>query len=449
MFTLKKKPLSISLAMGLLLGIVSVFSPGSLFCILIVLLIGLSISFISDRDERLFLSRLFFWGVASRVLLVLTAQFTLLWLQKWTFYEGGDRAIVLFGDDGFNNIVGWWIAQYVLGKELSDYLLLAVSTSTLEVYGRSGYLYLVSLFHYLFGYSPISVIFINCIISVLTGTTYYFIAKKLTDIRTAKITFILVTFFPSLIIWSIASLKDSLFIFLTGFILFLFLKILEARKIKYFVLLILSLILQFSIRKWVLFPTVLILSLSYALIKKKIKIIHVFFAAVVLMSGLFIFKDKLQDYKLRTVAYHVGVISSGGSVYHIYDDRVYTLNYPLGSLSYLEVLKGSFAGWVNFFLQPFPWNISSNLSLAALPQMFLWYFLIFFSIIGALIQLRDSWSRSIVFVLYFITVGTIFSFTGGNIGTDFRMRDMLTPIVLVFSSVGLIRAFCPQPGRIV
>src|SRR3989338_9086013 len=86
-----------------------------------------------------------------------------------------------------------------------------------------------------------------------------------TVLRISKVTCILVTFFPSLIIWSIASLKDSLFIFLTGFILFLFLKIREVRKVKYFILLILSLILQFSIRKWVLLPTALILFLSYLL----------------------------------------------------------------------------------------------------------------------------------------------------------------------------------------
>ena len=196
-------------------------------------------------------------------------------------------------------------------------------------------------------------------------------------------------------------------------------------------------------------PTALILFLSYLLIKKRVKIIHIFLAVAILITVSLIFKGKLEDFKLRTVAYHVGVISSGGSVYHIYDDRVYTLNYPLGSLSYLEVLKGSLVGWVNFFLQPFPWRFLSKSSLAALPQMIIWYFLIPFSLSGTLIQLRRDCKGCIVFVLYFITVGTILSFTGGNIGTDFRMRDMLTPIVLLFSSVGLTRAFPLRSGKTV
>lgn len=450
MFTLKKTHLLTPIAAGLSLGVISFFSPGSLFCILIVLLIGLSIGLVSDCDERVFLTRLFFWGISSRVFLVLLTQFIFLWLQKWTYYEGGDRAIVLFGDDGFNTVVGNWIAQYVSGKHLSTHMLATVSPAEpFKEYGRTIYLYLVALFYYLFGYSPISIIFLNSIIGVSTGIVYFSLAKKIASIKVAKMTSIFVTFFPSLFTWSIINLKDSLLIFLTGVIIWLFLKFLDSRKIRFIAFLFLTLFFQFYLRQWILLPTIITLSLSYIIIRKKLKVRHVCLLIVVFIIICPFWKGKLNDYKSRIVDYHRGVVSSGGFVYNLYDDWLYLPSSSSSSVGFLGMLKAFLRGWTHFFLEPFPYKLFSKLSLVALPQMIFWYCLIPFSIFGALVQLRLYWNKCLVLIIYLLTIGSIFSLTGGNIGTDFRMRDILTPIMLLFSSVGLTRVFCSKSRKIV
>jgi hypothetical protein len=44
-----------------------------------------------------------------------------------------------------------------------------------------------------------------------------------------------------------------------------------------------------------------------------------------------------------------------------------------------------------------------------------------------------------------LIAGSIFALTGGNIGTDFRFRDMFTPIIILFSVTGLLNFF-KRPG---
>jgi 4-amino-4-deoxy-L-arabinose transferase-like glycosyltransferase len=346
--------------------------------------------------------------------------------------------VVLFGDEVIYTVVSRWIVEYISGKPLSNYVLGVVSAPFGE-YARNIYLYLVSLFYYLFGYSPVSIIFMNCIISVLTGIIYYSIAKQITNIIVAKITAILVTFFPSLIIWSIVNLKDSLFIFLTALILWLFLQLLKNNKIIYLILLILSIILQHYLRRWILLPTLIVLGLSYLIMKMRIRIIHIFLSFIILVSIFPTLKENLNEFKTRTINYHRGVISTGGNCYRIYDDWLYKPDTISATVNFFGLFKALSKGWLHFFLEPFPWKIFSKSSLLSFPQMIIWYFLLPFSAIGILTQLRYNWRKSFLLVLYFLIIGSIFSLTGGNIGTDFRMRDPLTPIILLFSSIGLIK----------
>ena len=429
----------VAIGLGLFLGVLSAFSPGALFSFSLALLIVFLINLLRDKEEKLFLTRVFIWGVSIRFFLLLLVQYFFMSQNKRLSLDGVNKCVTFFGDDGMHTIVGWWYAQYASGANLSDYPLMVVLTGALGDYGRSGYLYLVSLFYFIFGFSPISVTFINSIIGVLTGLIYYFIAREISGRKSAKITIILVTSFPSLIVWSIVNLKDSLFIFLTGNILWLFLLFLNKNKVRYLIMLAPLAMLQYTLRPWILLPTLFIFSLCYLLIKKRIKMAQIFLLTVILVIGSLIFKESLNEIKGKIINYHLGIVASGGFTYHIYDNWVYSGNIQTASVPCLEVIKGFFKGWLHFFFEPFPWKISSKLSLVSMPQMLIWYFLIPFSIVGILMQLRRNWKKSLVLVVYFVVIGSILSVTGGNIGTDFRIRDVLTPIVLLFSSIGLIR----------
>lgn len=414
-------------------GLLSTLSPGSIFNIILFLFLILLIYFKSHPEDRNFLTTIFISGIFIRVLLLLLITFILTLNAKW-YTSKGDMLIAIFGDSGYYTLRSWWIVQFLLGKPLNDEVLYELSIP----YGDSGHLYPMALFHYLFGFSPISVTFINCIFSVLTGIFSYLVAKEIAGIRQAKITAILVVFFPSLVIWSITNLKDPIFIFLTNIIFWLFLKFIKTNKFRYLILLILVSKLQFYIRPVFIFPIILwaIFGLSYLIIKKKYTLIILLL--IILIIKLPIAKLYLDNFKSKTIERHRGIVSTGGFVYRIYDDWVYG-NIDIKQVGYFEFLRGLFKGWLHSFLEPFPWKMSSKLSLMSLPQMIIWYPLLLFSFLGVLIQLKNNWRKSFVFIVYFFIIGSALSLAQGNVGTVFRIRDMFTPIILLFSSIGLSR----------
>jgi hypothetical protein len=149
----------------------------------------------------------------------------------------------------------------------------------------------------------------------------------------------------------------------------------------------------------------------------------------------------LSACKTAFVNYNKGVVNTGGFVYRIYADWVYADNSNPALVSNGEMFRAALKGWQHFFLEPFPWKMSSPLSVSAFPQMVIWYIMLLFSIAGAFVQLRRNRKMGQALLAFFLLVGTIFAMTGGNIGTDFRIRDTLTPLIILFAAIGLKALF--------
>lgn len=431
---------------GAALGLLSFFSPGTVFGVFAALLAVFMITRVSGRDDKIFLVTLFIIGLSVRVLLLLATQFILITHGKLTF-QLGDSATCLFGDDAYYTLRSWWIAKCFLGMPVSHAIREAAFTKA----GLTGYFYSTALFYYLFGFSPVSGLFLNCIFSALTGVVYYLIAKDTANERAAKITGFLVVFFPSMIIWSIINLKDSAFIFFTSLILWAFVRLLNSDKGRYLLLLSIALIAQFLIRlnlAAVSIVSIIILGFCYMVARKKLKILPILIICVILSANFSGLKRELGSVKTRIISYHVGVIGRNGFKYNLYDDWVYKTYADISKVSGFEVVKIAPKALAHFFLEPFPWKACSFLSLASLPQMMVWYLLLPFSVLGVLIQLKIDWRKNLIFPVYFLAVGTILSLAGGNIGTNFRIRDMLTPLVLYFAAVAISKVVCFKTNEV-
>ncbi|MFH1492263.1 MAG: glycosyltransferase family 39 protein [Candidatus Omnitrophota bacterium] len=423
---------------GLILGLLLTFSPGSLFCLLVVLLIILALYLFASKEERPFLINIFVLGILIRVFLLLSITFLYSFIGKWIYFSGNMKAIAFIGDSAFYTVRGWWLTQFYSGQPLSR----LIAHAAFNEYGFSGHLHIIALFYYLFGFSPVSFTLTNCIFSVSTGIIFYFLTKEVSGIKEAKIVCLLITFFPSLIIWSVSNLKDSMFIFLTAVILWSFLRLIQFKKIRYLILFLFSIFLQFSIRKIFLIPTFLAAMFSYLFIKKRYK--YIFFAILIIMliSPMFNIQDK---FKIHFVSHNRGVISTRGVTYRVFDDYVYDRKFSnYTSISNFNIAKAFLKNGFHFFLEPFPWRVSLRLSIFALPQMMIWYFLLPFSVIGMILQLRYNREKSLVLIAYFLITGSLLVMAGGNIGTDFRFRDILTPIVILFAIIGICNTFCPR-----
>lgn len=429
-----RRQIAILAVIGVALGIFSFVSAGALFDTLMTVAAAYMLLKIKIPEDRDFLFKIFICSIVLRTVLLITLHLTLTSQGRWGYYLQ-DRAIFLFGDDAYYTLRSWWMAQSFSGHKIPDEMLNNAYTS---------YFYLPAVFYYFFGFSPISGIFPNCILSVMTAVVYYYMAKEVASAKVAKMTAVVVAFFPSLIIWSIINLKDSLFIFLTGLALLMFAYALKRKSIGFLAASILALIVQFSVRPKLIVVNAAIIAifLIYYLLKgRKIRALHIVSAVLLIFAASVVMKPYVGKAKNVIVGYHRGVTTVGGINYRLYDDWVYSRDANLDKVGHVEVIKSIPKSWFHFFLEPFPWSARSASGLLVAPQMLVWYLFLFFAVPGVIVQMKSAPVFSSILILYFIIMGTSMSMTGGNIGTDFRLRDVLTPIVILFASAGISRFF--------
>ena len=95
------------------------------------------------------------------------------------------------------------------------------------------------------------------------------------------------------------------------------------------------------------------------------------------------------------------------------------------------------AGSVYLLLSPFPWQINSLSQLAALPDVLLWWWLVFKFIFPGI---RYSWGRyqalTISLAAFILPLFLFYAFIFGNVGLAYRQRAQLMPFMLMFAAAG-------------
>ena len=265
--------------------------------------------------------------------------------------------------------------------------------------------------------------------------------------RPARLSAVLTAFFPSLVLWSITNLKDTTFIFAFYLMLWAIVKMRVTKKIYYAPVIFAAIWFQSSIRFFkyqeyfylnLIIITLYFLPMLLSSLRGKLKAVVI----IMLVASCAVFvvsKRDAIDYAFNRASnesfeWHKGMISQGGNNYKLLPEMIMKKN---------EVSRGDFlrmylSGIYHAILEPFPsWNIKPTFILAYL-QMCIWYILVLFAGMGFILSLRRSFAASFIFSAYFFVMLSILAVTGGNIGTIFRMRDVITPIVLIFASLALI-----------
>ncbi|HQQ06943.1 MAG TPA: glycosyltransferase family 39 protein, partial [Candidatus Omnitrophota bacterium] len=164
----------------------------------------------------------------------------------YTIYPGWTPNLI--GDASYYTLRGYWIAAHWAGADVSGQILKAAFN---PIYGWTGYTYVVAAFHYLFGFSPVSSVLVNCCCALLSGFFAYSLAREYLSERISRLTALLVLFFPSMFLWSITNLKDTSMIMISLFILWAYVKQFRAkgrRRIALFVLMFIGTVLLSTIR---------------------------------------------------------------------------------------------------------------------------------------------------------------------------------------------------------
>lgn len=110
-------------------------------------------------------------------------------------------------------------------------------------------------------------------------------------------------------------------------------------------------------------------------------------------------------------------------------------NYDLTTPKGVAQMVGT--GSVYFWLAPFVWQTKNVRQALTLPDVFLWYYLLFVFLIPGLIHtLKHRPALAISVLFYIVPLSLAYSFSFANVGLAFRQRSQFIPFMLILVAAG-------------
>ena len=432
---------------GFIIGFLLFIYPAAVFYILAVIIISLFLYKKLDKDERSFILYIFYSALFLRLALIIVTHILSSYYgfgpKSPTFpgMEGG----AIIGDDIGIHARAWALANMVKGAQLPE-----KQTRVLLNFGEYGWslhVYILGIFYYLLGVVPILGKCINALFGVLTGILVYFISKELFGIKTAKLACILTLFYPTLFLWSISNLKDTLLIFILTFVVFCYIAFTKLRRAGYLLLLSLSFFLLAFYR---LDAALILISIIIFFFVISIKWDYKRIVVAGIIGFFFLISGNIYNYcpsRIKNkiilnnlISNQKGHVGSGNSGYKIYPERFYEGNYKNAyPINIAEFTISLAKGFLSLFFRPFPWEIHNIYMVFYYPVSIIHIILLFFFVFGSLISLRYHMKQVNFLLLLSLIMLLSLSLSEGNVGTMIRHRDMVTPIYIIFSSFGIVQ----------
>ncbi len=439
--TASRYPLLIPVVILLCEGLFYIlFSPAGLFLFSFTLLLWLLLFRVLPRKTFNFFLIFFLLSTGAKLLLFA-------YLHAEALKRGG---YLVNYHDGYLYLSKAWSYVLYVKEGIDPFLNWHYLT---KEYGDNSYTFFLFCWQYVFGQSFVSPYIINILLYFCIPFQSYFILLELSESeKTAKAGFFLFLFFPSLNYWSLDILRETFNIF--SLLLLIYIPLIYAKKpvISSFLLLFAFSFLFFSVgaAKWLLlgFPLMwFFLFLSPG--KRKAFLLTISSGIVIstFIAGMFFpqaVTSTLQKAENSLVQRQLRTAFIDGAGYYIYPETeavgkegifaVLAYRPPHEAAYYAEAfIKGA----VYFFFSPFPFSPSTENQLKALPQMALWYLLLPLFVYGVITVLKEKREKLYPALLFYLLYAPVLMMTCGNVGQLFRLRDILTPIFLLFAIIGI------------
>jgi 4-amino-4-deoxy-L-arabinose transferase-like glycosyltransferase len=400
---------------------------------------------IGGLDQRAVVSRLFLAGYGVRVAVIMPTHYVA---------RIGNGNGALFQDDYTNDIVALWLVRIAHGEGLSVF---PGHQHLLE----SGYTYLLAAIYAVIGYAPLVPKLLNAAISAVCVVLVYEIARRAFRPSAALIAAVIAVALPSLLAWSIATLKEPvvLLVILLALRALQDLTLAPGRSAKVFgAALVLGAILLVGVdlrASAMLILLVLGLVAVVARLQARPHLVRVslgsLLAVSLLAGGLWVGRSSssgrpalavIEDITLELrhrraqeaasarsqIGQQVEVISPQGRRLQSFDSDI--------DAASVDVMRDVVDPLGFALFAPAPWQAQSRRDLAASAEMLVWYLLLAAGLLGWRSQPQQRLFLGLL-VLYGIGNWLILAASEGNLGNLLRHRLTLLPTELVFGAAGL------------
>lgn len=446
--------LSLPIFFGSLVGFIWWYSPGTTFLGILSIVLAIGLKNKSSMDNRSYLIRLFWVSLGLRVALVTISCFWAILTSR--YYPHPDvvdfqiQIPMLFGDGGYFTARAWATSQLWRAAEVWPHALFEVR----QVYGSSSYLYVPTIFFYVFGGDAlISVRLINAFIGACLPLVTFGLTKDLFGFRASRLASGIACVYPSLMIWSLDLLKDSLFIVIFVSVIWCLVRFQRKCRIGYFLVSLVGIAMMMSIR-FNLGAIVLAIAifswvpLLWKLITRRSRVRQGI--ALLLLVGVILslpIQRPVGQVLYDTFSVQRGATETPGrSMYTLWDRRLYVHLAPeswMKAVRFSEIIRAYALSQYHFWLEPVLWSKHSLALRLAFPQMVLWYGILLLGLVGFWRLWRDPCTLWTLLISTFL-ISFFIGMTSGNVGTVFRHRDLLTPIWLLLAAGGLVGGVMPN-----
>tara|TARA_X000000950_G_scaffold129553_1_gene161836 strand:- start:6845 stop:8107 length:1263 start_codon:yes stop_codon:yes gene_type:complete len=324
--------------------------------------------------------------------------------------------------------------NFIVPKNLQNY-------SLLNFHFSSSYFisYFISFIYYLFGRIPLLIIHLSVISGVLSILLIHIILKNILKNDYSYFPIILLSLFPTHILYSSLILRESFAILFLLISLLLFLKWFNSLKIIFFIFSILSLFFAILFHESYFGVLVLYLLLSLFKFSKqffliKNSILQIFFLILIILIIYFIYYNTFQNVifgKIQNLSYLFSID---------YLSQQY-LNRSIGYAKFPEFLYNENPlvfilltpiKIIYFLFSPFIWDIKNlKQSIGVIDSVFYIFLTLF---LFKNFKSYYKYPEGKIILLLMIPMLIYFSITTANYGTAIRHRLKILPFILILFS---------------
>lgn len=391
-------------------------------------------------DERRMLTAIVATAVALRIAAIIAVFFTSIPIHDDQFVGG------FTGDGVYSMARALRTRDLLLGVPANKYDYVV----TFDEYGRNSYVSFLTVAQVAFGPAPYGVRLMNSAIFIAGALLLYRVTRDTLGPAPALIGLTALLFFPTLFVWSISLLKESLYFTGSALILWAAVVVIRADKWRarmYGVLAALAgaMVIR-DLRSGAVWLAALGLTVGLAMRAATLsrRVAAAAAMAVVLALASLSIAQPVQGTVIRalesTAKTHTGHVFTVGHAYKLLDAGYY-FNPQTPAASTLTLDAGQSARYVlravvSFLIVPAPWQLVSLRELAFLPEQLLWYAVLALLPIGVAAGWRRDPLITCLLLGYALPTAAVLALTNGNVGTLLRLRGLVTPYFVWLSAVG-------------
>ena len=402
-------------------------------------------------DERRVLTTIVATAVALRVAAIVAIFFTSIPVHDDQFVGA------LTGDGAYSMTRALRTRDLLFGVPANKYDYVVA----FDEYGRNSYVSFLTLAQVAFGPAPYGVRLMNSALFTAGALLLYRVTRDTLGLAPALTGLTAVLFLPTLFVWSISLLKESLYFTGSALILWAAVVVLRAdawRMRVYGVLAGLAgalVIRDLRSGAILLAASGLVAGFAIRALTSSRRLAAAGAMAVILAAASLSIVPTVQDRVRRalesTAKTHTGHVFTVGHAYKLLDAGYY-YNPQTPAASTLTLNAGQSARYVlraavSFAVVPAPWQLASVRELAFLPEQMLWYVMLVLLPIGAVAGWRRDPLVTCLLLGFALPTAAVLALTNGNVGTLLRLRGLVTPYLVWVSAVGLCAALAGLARR--